>query len=366
MKTLFAVLLLCLGLSVYAADSAPAPAPAPAALDDGTTAAGLTVDQAVATFHPNIFALDAKGKPVHRITDAFLTPTSDIAREVSYNTWFNFLVFLPFLVLPQVLLVYIIFKFRKRDDGRKPATFSGNHTLEIVWTAIPCLALVVVSIPVWPLLWKMELPPPDQDKALVIEVRGKSFAWDYNYFKDGIGIGQDIVGAQEPMVLEKDRVTILNITSNDVNHAWWVPSFGVKKDAIIGRYTNTWFTPDTTGVFKGNCTELCGQGHGIMFISAVVVEKPQFIVWTDLQLRRANVLKAWNAVRNGAGSDIDEAVKAYVAKDSSPAARFALRFWVACNLESLCLKPPQGKTAETMRAAVAPARAALDLALAAH
>jgi cytochrome c oxidase subunit 2 len=357
MKSLFAVLLLCLGLAVHAVEAVPQPGTEP-------EIAGMTVDKAVATFHPDIFALDAQKRPVHRITDSFFTPASDIARAVSYNTWFNVLVFLPFLILPQVLLIYIIFKFRKRADGRKPATFTGNHTLEIVWTAIPCLALAVVSVPVWSLLWKMELPPPDQDKALVVAVNGKKYAWDYRYFRDDIEVGQDVVGNQEPLVLEKGRVTILNITSNDVNHAWYVPSFGVKKDAIIGRYTNAWFTPDTVGVFKGNCFELCGEGHGVMFISAVVVEPEQFALWTDLQQRRASVLKVWGAVRDGAG--LDETVASYLAKDGSAAARFALRYWVALNLESQCRKPPQGKDAVTMRAAVAPARAALDRALTVH
>ena len=356
----------CITCVLGAADQAATPGAAPTA---SVPSAELTIDQAVALFNPDIFALKpGTKKPVHQISDAFFYPASDIAREVSHNTLFNTLVFLPFLILPQVLLVYIIFRFRKRDDGRKPATYRGNHMLEVVWTAIPIFALVVVSVPVWQLLWKMELPPKDQDKALTIEVRGKSFAWDYNYFSDGIAIGQDVTGAQEPLVIEKGRVVILNITSNDVNHAWWVPSFGVKKDAIIGRYTNTWFTPDTVGVFKGQCAELCGVGHGIMFISSVVVETPQYQLWADLQHRRVATTKTWNAVRPGGDAqpgELAEAVKAYLAKDNSEAARWALRFWVANHLESLCRKPPKGFDATSIRAAVAPVRDRLDHALAA-
>lgn len=327
----------------------------------------MPVDQAVALFHPDIFtSTDGAGRrPLHVISDSFTSPASDIARDVSHNAVFNLLVFLPFLILPQILLVYVIFRFRDRGDGRKAATFLGNHTLEIVWTAIPVLALLVVSVPAWRLLWKMELPPPDQDKAVVVEVRGKQFAWDYDYLREHVSVGQDGAGNQEPLVLVKDRVTVLNITSNDVNHAWWVPSFGVKKDAIIGRYTNTWFTPDTLGVFKGQCAELCGQGHGVMWISAVVVTPEQFTLWLDLQRRRATALKVWNALGDGAEpAALAAAVSAYLAKDASPAARYALRFWVAYNGEAAARRPAAGTAATALRERAHAASVRLDAALA--
>jgi len=114
------------------------------------------VDDLVATFNPDLYAVDANHHPVTPMVNMFTHPASDIAREVVDNTWFNVLVYLPFLVLPEVMLLYVIWKFRARGDGRKAATFMGNHTLEIIWTAIPCLALLVVSVPVWHVLWKME------------------------------------------------------------------------------------------------------------------------------------------------------------------------------------------------------------------
>ncbi|MCK6487867.1 MAG: cytochrome c oxidase subunit II [Planctomycetes bacterium] len=348
---------------------AAAPAPATVAVAAPVAAAAaapqIPVDEAVQLFHPDIFATGLNRRPTHGMSDSFTTPASDIAREVSDNALFNLLVFLPFLILPQVLLIYVIVKFRDRGDGRKAATFVGNHTLEIVWTAIPVLALVAVSVPAWKLLWKMELPPPDQAKALVVEVRGKQYAWDYRYQREGIDIGQDGAGSQEPLVLEKDRVTVLNITSNDVNHAWWVPAFGVKKDAIIGRYTNTWFTPDTLGVFKGQCAELCGQGHGIMWISAVVVTPEQFSLWRDLQGRRNAALKVWNALKPGAAeAELGQALATALAKDASPAARWALRFWIAYHFEAAARRPASGTTAEQVRDQAKAARARLDAALA--
>lgn len=337
-QTLLLLLLVLVPALVTAADHAPA-APVPTSVDD-----------LVSLFNPDIFALDAQGQAVHGMTNAFTSPASDIAREVSANNNFNISIYLPFLILPELMLLYIIFRFRDRKDGRKPATFMGNHTLEIIWTAIPCLALLAVVVPAWNLLWKMELPPADKERALIVEVRGKSFAWDYKYQQDGISIGQDVAGGQEPLVLENGRAVILNITSNDVNHAWWIPAFGVKKDAIIGRYTNTWFTPDTLGVFKGQCAELCGQGHGIMFISSVVVTPEQFTLYRTLQRHRNDTVKLWNELSPAAQGNqetVAQLVAKYLEKGDSPDRRLALRFWIASNYSSVArlhqekLKPAQ-------------------------
>lgn len=323
-----AVLLPALAAEPAVEAAAPAPAPTP------------SVETLVSTFNPELFALEADHKtPKTRITNMFSAPASDIAREVKDNTWFNTLVFMPFLVLPLVLLFYVIFRFRDRGDGRKPATFMGNHALEIVWTAVPCLALVVVSVPVWQVLWKMELPPANAKDALNIEVRGKKFAWDYKYQDYQITIGQDLVGVQEPLVLPKGRTTMLYITSNDVNHAWWVPAFGVKKDAIIGRYTNTWFTPDTEGYYKGQCAELCGDSHGIMIISSVVVSPELFKDYLSLQRHRSEALAVWKLLQPSVAQvdqeALSKAVSAYVEKGRTPERELALRYWIASDYASV-------------------------------
>jgi cytochrome c oxidase subunit 2 len=330
------------------------------------------VDGYVALFNQDLYALDAKGRVVTPITGAFDAPASDIARDVARSTWFSLIVFLPFLVLPQVLLIWIIFKYRKRqNEAREPAKFMGNHTLEIVWTAIPCVALVIVGIPMWDLLVKMEAPPADQRRDMVVEVRGKSFAWDYKYQRlggerptrreDQYEIGQDVVGMQEPVVLVKDRRVIMNMTANDVNHAWWVPAFGVKKDTIKGRYTSIWFTPEKTGFFKGQCAELCGQGHGIMLISALVVEEPDFQVWSETQRHRGDTVRVWTAI-SGAQVDakvLEEAVAGYLRKSDTPWRRFSLRFWIASNFVSLARKPGELK-GSALQAAILSRRSSLE------
>jgi len=302
--------------------------------------ADAPVESLVTTFNPDLWGREIT------MTSTWTGPASNIAKDVLDNFWFSFLVFVPFLVLPQVLLVYAMLKFRDRGDGRKSATFMHNTKLENLWTAIPILALAIVAIPVYPLLYKMELPPKDADNALAITVRGKQFAWEYDYKREGINVGNDLVsGQQEPMVLVKDRVTTLRITSNDVNHAWWVPAFGVKKDAIIGRFNNTWFTPDRVGNFKGQCAELCGDGHGVMIISAVVVEPAQFETWQMLQKHRDQAKKVWDALiawETGKPEDgLRQALAGYRGKFlGDQQADFALQYWMAHNQTSFARSAP--------------------------
>ena len=370
----FLMLAVVCATALPAAEHSLAPAPAATANANATAASPLApvspqahVDELVALFNPNIYALDANNRPVTPMVNMFTHPASDIAREVVDNTWFNFLIYLPFLVLPELMLLYVIWKFRARPDGRKSATFMGNHTLEIIWTAIPCLALVVVSVPVWHVLWKMELPPVNQKEAMSIEVRGKQFAWDYKYQDYQLSIGQDVTGFQEPLVLEKGKTTILNITSNDVNHAWWVPAFGVKKDAIIGRYTYTWFTPDTEGLFKGQCAELCGQGHGIMIISSVVVDHQQFDSYLAMQRHRNDTLKTWNQLLPSQDTvdqaALDQAVTTYFAKSHSPERQLALRYWLANNYASCARQRQMGLTPDEVVARGSQRRLLLDQAI---
>lgn len=321
---------------------------------------GDPVDRDVELFNPNIYTINAvTHAPKYPSKGAFDSPASDIAHEVVWITWFSSLVFLPFLVLPLLLLVYVIFKFRDQGDGRKPATFTGHHTLEIVWTLIPCVALLIVSVPTWFVLERMEAPPVDKKDRMSVRVTGKQFAWDYSYLgiyknpkaeeKQAIGVGQ-FLGIQEPLILVRGRTVELHMTSDDVNHAWWIPAFGVKKDCIKGRDTYAWFTPKDTGVYKGQCAELCGDGHGIMIITASVVEKSDFERFVALQRIKDETLKVWSAIQPPAGTAIDdkalrEAVTGFLAKGRSAERQYALRYWIASNYATLQrVQPPKGVT----------------------
>jgi cytochrome c oxidase subunit 2 len=330
------------------------------------------IDADVAMFNPNVYALNADGKPVNQMHSPFVEPASDIAREVVSITWFSAMVFLPFLLLPLILLLYVIFKFRDHGDDRKPATFTGNHKLEVAWTLIPCLAVIVVSYPTWFILEKMEAPPIDKKDQMTVVVRGKQFAWDYDYkgyyknpkaeSKQPITIGQNM-GIQDPLVLVKGRTVQLHMTSDDVNHAWWIPAFGVKKDCIKGRYTTAWFTPEVIGIYKGQCAELCGAGHGIMLVTASVVTPADFDRYISLQQAKDDTLKVWSAIQPAVGVAVDDqalrdAVAGYLSKGKSLERQYALRFWIASNYSTLQrVPPPKG----TSMAQVIGAQNAVDI-----
>lgn len=306
-------------------------------------AAEPSVDDYVKTFHPDLYA----GAEKAPMTSTFNTPASNIAVEVKDYFWFATFVFLPFLILPQVLLLYVIFKFKDRKNGRKPATFIHNTRLEIAWTLIPVLALIIVGIPAFPLLYKMEQPPQGwEEHAIQITVTGKQFSWLYDYKKEGVQIGTDGVSLQqESLVLPLGRPALLSITSTDVNHAWWIPAFGVKKDAIIGRYNSVWFTPERTGFYKGQCAELCGPNHGAMIIGAVVVEPDLYATWVSFQKHRAATEKIWNAAIDPATDEavLREAVTTYRANaGGTAAADLALRYWMAHNALSWTRRNPGG------------------------
>jgi len=299
-------------------------------------------------FNPDIFALNDDGSPKFPMIHAFgADAASDIAHDVSQNNTFNLLVFLPFLIAPQVLLLIVIFKFRDRGDGRKPATFMTNHKLETIWTLVPCLALIVVAVPVVRVLYNMELSPQsvdtnDTSQATVIKVTGHQFWWEYEYKGEtAIDFGHDIVANQEPCMLVLGRPAVFTFTSGDVTHAWWVPAFAIKKSAIRGRGTNAWFTPTRLGVYKGSCAELCGEGHGIMFISAMIVTPSDYELWKTMARHRADTDEVWGLLQPLDGSDpapddkLHAAVDKYFATDQSPGRRFALRYWIATNYQAL-------------------------------
>ncbi len=315
-----------------------------------SSAADRSIDDYVKMFNPDLLAPVGDANHIGRMSTFTHPESSDISTWVMENTWFSFLIFMPFLILPQVLLVYVMLKFRDRRDGRIPATFMHNVKLENLWTGIPILALFIVAFPVYPLLYKMELPPQDRD-ALVISVRGRQFAWDYEYKNLGlpkgetVSLGLDLVSSiQEPLVVQKDRAVVVDITSSDVNHAWWIPAFGVKKDAIIGRYNRAWFTPKIAGPFKGQCAELCGQGHGSMIIGAVVVEPEDFGRWVELQRHHFDTQKVWEALIawdvKADDAAIRSAVAEYLKKADGDTRRWALQYWMASNLESYARRAP--------------------------
>lgn len=203
------------------------------------------------------------------ITNWLTNPEGPLAREVRSNFFFSMVTIMPFLLLAEGLLLYCIVRFKAKPGGRL-ATFHENLRLEVLWTVIPALTLVITAVPTYQTMRKMEVPPKSD---LVVAVIGHQFFWEYRYPKYGVSF------AEEALVVPAGKVVTLNLSSVDVVHSWWVPAFGVKQDANPGRITNAWFQADRPGHYKGQCAELCGSLHAKMYIDVKVVTPEEFESW---------------------------------------------------------------------------------------
>jgi cytochrome c oxidase subunit 2 len=188
------------------------------------------------------------------------------------------------------LLIWIIVRYNKRTNP-VPSKVSHNTLLEVVWTILPVVILVVIAIPSFKLLYyEADVPPSD----LTIKAIGKQWYWTYEYptkgdFQfDSLGLSDDKAkAAGEPRLLGVDNVVvvpvnkIVRVITNgaDVIHSWAVPQFGVKMDAVPGRLNQTWFEATQIGTFYGQCSELCGAHHAFMPIEVKVVSEADFEAW---------------------------------------------------------------------------------------
>jgi cytochrome c oxidase subunit 2 len=201
-------------------------------------------------------------------------------------------ILLPIIVAISVfvlfLLLYSIFKFRASKNPI-PSKTSHNTFIEIMWTVIPCLILIVIAVPSFRLLYKQDIIPKAD---VTIKATGYQWYWGYEYPDQNIAFDANMIDTKnlksnQPRLLETDnhvvvpvnKVVKVLITANDVLHAWAVPSFGVKRDAVPGRINETWFKAEKEGVYYGQCSELCGSRHAFMPITVRVVSDKQYNEW---------------------------------------------------------------------------------------
>jgi cytochrome c oxidase subunit 2 len=189
----------------------------------------------------------------------------------------------------------------RKSKGHQAAQFHENTTVEVVWTVIPLLILVVIA---WPVTRTVVAQKDTSNPDLTIKVTGYQWKWGYDYLKgEGEGIGfysmlatpRDQIEGQaakgENYLLEVDNPLVVPVgkkvriltTAADVIHSWWVPAFGAKQDAMPGMIRDTWFKADRTGIFRGQCVELCGKDHGFMPTVVRVVSAEEYTAWVAEQ-----------------------------------------------------------------------------------
>jgi cytochrome c oxidase subunit 2 len=212
-----------------------------------------------------------------------------VTEVMDYITWFHNWLFVLITVITLfvlALLVIVVIKFNAKANP-VPSRTTHNTLIEVAWTLIPVLILVTVAIPSFRLLF-LELDVPKAD--LTIKATGKQWYWSYAYpdngkFEFDSLMAADkqprLLGVDNEMVVPVNKVIRVQTIGADVIHSFAVPAFGIKIDAIPGRLNETWFKATKTGMFYGQCSELCGKDHAFMPIAVKVVSDQDFAAWVE-------------------------------------------------------------------------------------
>ncbi|MAJ23919.1 MAG: cytochrome c oxidase subunit II [Rickettsiales bacterium] len=221
-------------------------------------------------------------------------PVTDVAQDVYSMHLFVTIIMALITLLVLGLLVWVCYKYSE-NKNKKPSKTVHNTLIEILWTAIPVLILVVIAVPSFKLLYKQDvIPEPD----LTIKAIGYQWYWGYEYPDNGnfayeafMVQGKDELEEDKPykrmlttdtkVVVPVNKIIRMQVTAADVLHSWAIPAFGVKTDAVPGRLNETWFKADKIGIYYGMCSELCGVNHQSMPIEIHVVNQEDFDSWVE-------------------------------------------------------------------------------------
>jgi cytochrome c oxidase subunit 2 len=231
-------------------------------------------------------------------------PVTKIAEEQQWLHWFMLIICTVIFVAVFAVMFYSIWKHRK-SVGHKPATFTESITVEVVWTAVPFLIVILMALPAT----KVLVAQKDTTNAdLTVKVTGYQWKWGYDYIKgEGEGISfistldsshramsdagkpagdNYLLKVDNPLVVPVGQKVRVITTANDVIHAFMVPAFGIKQDAIPGFVRDTWFRAEKTGDFYGQCAELCGKEHAYMPIHVKVLSAADYAAWVDTEKKK--------------------------------------------------------------------------------
>ena len=229
----------------------------------------------------------------------FQNPASEGMRDiVNFHNNLLLPVIIAISVFVLFLMIYACVRFRASRNPI-PSKTTHNVMVEVLWTLIPCLILIVMAVPSFKILYKQDTIPKAE---VTIKAVGYQWYWGYEYPDENVifesyMIKEEDLKENQPRLLTVDnevvvpvnKVVKVLITANDVLHAWALPSFGVKRDAIPGRINETWFKAEKVGTYYGQCSELCGIQHAFMPIMVRVVTEEEYIEWlSDAKIKFAN------------------------------------------------------------------------------
>ena len=244
------------------------------------------------------------GRPDQGAT-SFQQPATELMRDIVWLDSMLFIIITAISLFVLALIILIIVRFNRRANP-EPATFTHNTPIEVAWTVIPIVILVFIGAFSLPVLFKQQVIP---EGDVVIKATGFQWYWGYEYVDEGIEFESFMIGADEgnmltettsqqladagysdaefllatdtAIVIPTGQVVVVQVTGADVIHAWTIPAFGVKQDAVPGRLAELWFEVDegAEGVYFGQCSELCGLSHAYMPITVKAVTQEQYQAW---------------------------------------------------------------------------------------
>jgi cytochrome c oxidase subunit II len=266
----------------------------------------------------------------HAVAWYFQSPASQMAADIDqlhqYVMWVIIVIFIGVFGT----MFYAVYAHRK-SVGHKAEQFHENTTVELIWTVIPAIILVLIA---WPVTKTVIAQKDTSGADITIKATGYQWKWGYDYLQgEGEGISfistlstpRDQIEGRAPKgenyLLEVDNEVVVPVgkkiriltTAADVIHAWWIPAFGAKQDAIPGFIRDTWFRPEHTGTFRGQCTELCGKEHAFMPIVVRVVTDEQYSKWVG-ERKKTMAAAAEDATRTfGAEELVQRGERVYAA-----------------------------------------------------
>jgi cytochrome c oxidase subunit 2 len=221
----------------------------------------------------------------------FQEPASTVMERI--NDFHNLLLIITtaIVIFVLVLMAYVMLRFNAKANPT-PSRTTHNTLLEVVWTVVPIIILVVIAVPSFKLVYYADKAP---NAEVTLKITANQFFWTYEYPDeegltfDAIIKAADDLADGEPRLLATDNAVVLPVdtdvrllsTANDVIHAWAVPAFGVKFDAVPGRLNESWVRITKEGTYYGQCSELCGSQHGFMPIMVKAVSKDAYRAWVE-------------------------------------------------------------------------------------
>ncbi|MTH52594.1 cytochrome c oxidase subunit II [Bacillus mangrovi] len=217
-----------------------------------------------------------------------LTPAGEVAENQFWIMSLSTIIMVVVVAVVTVIFIYVVWRFRQRSKDEKniPEQVEGNHRLEIMWTVIPILLLLILAVPVVAATFELANVKPMDDKnrdpgeALVINVRANLYWWEFEYPDHKIITSQDLV-------VPTDEKVYFSVKASDVKHSFWIPSAGGKIDTNTENVNKFWLTFDSDKVSQageylyGKCAELCGPSHALMDFKVKAVPREEFNQWTE-------------------------------------------------------------------------------------